>query len=148
MEEIQKNKRVQLTCPKCKYEFPFNLGKTDEDLMKIGKEIQNINKQLASYNKLSIKQPEQIAWRERAVLKLGYLHKEYADLKAKSKVVHEKLNEYSYKILKDIIKDFYGEKEFIRCINELVEREKAYTLDSAMNLDYYTHKKGSVIQKV
>ena len=124
------------------------MGKLDEHLKELGQEIQNINRQLASYKKLTNVKPEQEEWRKRAICKLKYLTKEYSNLKAKSKAVHEQLNKDSLKIIKEIIKDFYGDKEFERCINELIEREKAYTIDSTMNLDYYTRSKGALIKKI
>ena len=46
-EKIQKVHKIQLTCPKCKYEFSFNLGDLDTQIMTLGKEIQIITRQLA-----------------------------------------------------------------------------------------------------
>ena len=51
-EKINKVSKVQLTCPKCKYEFSFNLGDIDTQIMILGKDIQSIIKQIAEFKTL------------------------------------------------------------------------------------------------
>ena len=69
-------------------------------------------------------------------------------LKIKSKSVHDEVTRMNYQILKNIIKDFYGDDEFERCINEVIERSKAYKLNETMGINNYTHSKGTVLKKV
>lgn len=148
-KDIKKESKVQLTCPKCKYEFPFNLGEVDTKREELGRDIRSIMEQLTKFKLLSPEeQQEKLEWKRRTVYKLECLRKECRDLKTKSKGVHDELTRQNYSILKQVIRDFYGDKEFARCINEVIERGKAYNLSSTMALDNYTHSKGTVLKKV
>ena len=69
-------------------------------------------------------------------------------LKIKSKSVHDEVTRINYHLLKNVIKDFYGNKEFERCINEVIERGKAYKISNTMGIENYTHSKGTIIKKV
>lgn len=148
-KNIKKEKSVQLTCPQCKYEFPFNLGVLDTRIEELGRNIMSINKQLSEYKLLSIEEKkEKLEWKRKTVYKLECFKKEHKDLKIKSKSVHDEMVRQNYKILKEVIREFYGLKEFERCINEVIERGKAYNISSTMGIDNYTHSKGTVIKKV
>lgn len=148
-KNIKKVKRVQLTCPICKHEFPFNLGDIDTRAMELGRDISSINKQLAEFKTLPIEeQKRKLGWKKKTIYKLECLRKECKELKIKSKGVHDELTRQNYSIIKQVIKEFYGDKEFERCINEVIERGKAYNISSTMGIDNYTHSKGKVIKKV
>ena len=148
-EKINKVSKVQLTCPKCKYEFSFNLGNLDAQIMTLGKDIQSILKQIAEFKTLPIeKQKEKYYWKRQAVLALEKKKEQLRNLKIKSRAVHDEVTRMNYQLLKNVIKDFYGNKEFERCINEVIERGKAYKISETMNKDYYTHSKGTLIKKV
>lgn len=147
--KIKQVRKVQLTCPKCKYEFPFNLGDLDTRKQEVGQAIQSIMKQLSEYKTLSPdEQKSKAEWKRKTSYKLNCLKEEYSKLKTKAKGVHDELDRQNYSILKQVIKEFYGFKEFERCINEVIERGKAYNIGSTMNIDNYTHSKGTIIKKI
>ena len=54
----------------------------------------------------------------------------------------------NYHLLKNVIKDFYGNDEFEKCINEVLKRGKAYNLNETMGIENYTHSKGTIIKKL
>ena len=89
---IEEVKKVQLTCPKCKYEFSFNLGELDKQILEIGKDIQSMSKQLAEFKTLSLEeQKKKIYWRRQVVYRLEKKKEQLKKLKIKSKSVHDEV---------------------------------------------------------
>ena len=148
-DKINKVSKVQLTCPKCKYEFSFNLGDLDTQIMNLGKEIQTITRQLAEFKILSKEeQKAKLYWKKQTVFALQKKKEQLTKLKIKSKSVHDEVTRMNYHILKNVIKEFYGNEEFERCINEVIKRGKAYKISETMGINNYTHSKGSIIKKI
>lgn len=146
---ITEVKRVQLICPKCRYEFSFNLGELDTQILELGRDIQSILRQLAEFKTLSTKeQKEKIYWKKQTVFALEKKKEQLSKLKIKSKAVHDEVTRMNYHLLKNVIKDFYGNDEFEKCINEVIERGKAYKINETMGIDNYTHSKGTIIKKI
>lgn len=142
-------KKVQLVCPKCKYEFNFNLGDLDKQILELGKDIQSMLKQLAEFKLLSPEEQKQkLYWRRQVIYGLEKKKEQLNKLKIKQKSVHDEVTRMNYHLLKNVIKDFYGNKEFERCINEVIERGKAYKISDTIGISNYTHSKGTVIKKV
>lgn len=148
-ENINKHTWVQITCPKCKYEFKNNLGAMELRRKNLGIQVYKIKQELKKYKVLPIKvqQKERIEIRQ---LKKKYteITEELQQLKFSSQIVHNELNRQHEKLLKQILKDFYGQKEFERVINELVEREKAYNVSDTMKINYYSSTNGKHIKKI
>ena len=139
---------VQLTCPNCQYEFSFNLGNIDSKIQELGQDIHSIIKQLAEYKTLSIKeQEEKKEWRNRTAYALAKKKEQLKKLKIKSKSVHDEVTRMNYHILKNVIKEFYGNEEFERCINEVIKRGESYNTSNVMGTSY-THSKGTVLKKI
>lgn len=146
---INKVKKIQLTCPKCKYEFSFNLGDLDKQILELGKDIQSITRQLAEFKLLSkSEQKEKEFWRKQTIYALAKKKEQLNKLKIKSKSVHDEVTRINYQLLKNVIKDFYGNEEFERCINEVIERGKAYKICDTIGISNYTHSKGTIVKKV
>lgn len=146
---ISEVKKVQLTCPKCKYEFSFNLGDLDSEILELGRDIQIMTKQLAEFKLLPIEQQkEKLSWRRKVIYGIEKKKEQLSKLKIKSRAVHDEVTRMNYHILKNVIKDFYGNAEFERCINEVIERGKAYKLNETIGIDNYTHSKGTIISKI
>ena len=146
---ITEVKKVQLICPKCRYEFSFNLGELDTRILELGRDIQSILRQLAEFKTLSTKeQKEKIYWKKQTVFALEKKKEQLSKLKIKSKAVHDEVTRMNYHLLKNVIKDFYGNDEFEKCINEVIKRGKAYKINEIMGIDNYTHSKGTIIKKI
>ena len=138
-----------MTCPRCKYEFSFNLGELDEQILELGKDIQSMLRQLAEFKTLSTEeQKEKVYWKRQLIYALEKKKEQLKKLKIKSKSVHDEVTRMNYQLLKNVIKDFYGNNEFERCINEVIERGKAYRIADTMKIDNYTHSKGKIVKKV
>lgn len=148
-EKIDKVSKVQLTCPKCNYEFSFNLGELDKQILELGKDIQSMLRQLAEFKTLSTEeQKEKLYWKRQVIYALEKKKEQLKKLKIKSKAVHDEVTRMNYQLLKNVIKDFYGNNEFEKCINEVIERGKAYRIADTMKIDNYTHSKGKIVKKV
>lgn len=146
---ITEVKKVQLICPKCKYEFSFNLGEIDTNILELGRDIQSISRQLAEFKTLpEIEQKKRLYWRKQTLFALEKKKEQLKQFKIRSKSVHDEVTRMNYQLLKNVIKDFYGNDEFERCINEVIERGKAYKISQTVGIDNYTHSKGTVIKKV
>lgn len=146
---ITEVKKVQLICPKCKHEFSFNLGEIDTNILELGRDIQSISRQLAEFKTLPEKeQRKRLYWRKQTLFALEKKKEQLKQLKIRSKSVHDEVTRMNYHLLKNVIKDFYGNDEFERCINEVIERGKAYKISETVGIDNYTHSKGTVIKKV
>lgn len=146
---ITEVKRVQLTCPKCKYEFKFNLGELDTEILELGRDINSILRQLAEYKTLSKEeQKERMNWKKQTEYALAKKREQLKNLKIRRKSVNDEVTRMNYHLLKNVIKEFYGNDEFERCINEVIERGKAYNISDTIGINNYTHSGGSVIKKV
>lgn len=146
---IEEVKKVQLTCPKCKYEFSFNLGELDKQILELGKDIQSMSRQLAEFKTLSSEeQKKKLYWKKQVVYGLEKKKEQLKKLKIKSKDVHDEVTRMNYHLLKNVIKEFYGNDEFERCINEVIQRGKAYKINETIGIDNYTHSKGTIIKKI
>lgn len=146
---INEVKKVQLTCPKCKHEFSFNLGDLDTQILELGRDIQSISGQLAQFKTLPEKEQRQkLGWKRQTIFALEKKKEQMRKLKTKSKAVHDEVTRANYHLLKNVIKEFYGNEEFERCINEVIERGKGYNISETIGIDTYTHSKGTVIRKV
>ncbi len=145
---IEEVKKVQLTCPKCKHEFSFNLGELDKQILELGKDIQSMSRQLAEFKTLSSEeQKKKLYWKKQVVYGLEKKKEQLKKLKIKSKAVHDEVTRMNYHLLKNVIKEFYGNDEFERCINEVIQRGKAYKINETIGIDNYTHSKGTIIKK-
>lgn len=146
-KEIYNLKRVQITCPNCKYEFPYNKESLDKKINNIGNEIQRLSKLI---NKI-----EKIPDESRNEKELNRIKKEYSDyqklisdLKMARETLKQEEDRTNYYNLKSIIKEFYGEKEYKRCIDEMLRRSEAYNTKDIMKLDYYSSSTGKPIKKL
>lgn len=144
-ENINKHTWVQITCPKCKYEFKNNLGAMELRRKNLGIQVYKIKQELKKYKALPIKvqQEERIEIRQ---LKKKYteITEELQQLKFSSQIVHNELNRQHEKLLKQIIKDFYGQKEFERVINEQQEEIEWYKKVISKILEIPYHEKCNI----
>ena len=129
--------KYQLTCPKCKHEFTYNNGYLDKNITRLGCEIQNIIMQLANHKLLP--KPEQMRrtdWWLRTKKALSEKQKELAELKAIRKVSDQQIKEYEYVIFKQITKEFVGEAQFKKFIEQMTEELEAYKTSGLMRHEY------------
>jgi hypothetical protein len=129
--------KYQLTCPKCHYEFTYDNGYIDKNIVRLGCEIRDIINQLAEHNLLP--KPEQKArtdWWKRAKKSLAEKQKELAELKAIRKVSDQQIKGYEYQIFKNLTKELVGETEYKKLIEKMQLELEAYQVSGLMRHEY------------
>lgn len=132
----------RLTCPNCKHEFSYDNGYVERNILRLGKEIQEINLQLAEYDCLPRdEQRRKTDWKLRAKYCLAQKSKDLADLKEIKKASGHQIKQYEFEIFKSIVREFVGESRFQKFITEMEEELKDYKTSSLMQHGY-TRSKG------
>lgn len=126
---------VQLTCPYCKREFPYNNGKLDAEISKIGQRIITINKEIVEI-KHGPKSQETWNRRKRLTEELATLQEKISGLKAVRKAADQQINAYEHQLLKEAVKDRLGEKEYLKIIAEVEKELEAYRISGLMRHEY------------
>lgn len=126
---------LQLTCPYCKREFPYNNGKLDADISKIGQRIATINKEIVEI-KRGPKSQETWNRRKRLTEELVALQEKISGLKAVRKAADQQIKAYEHQLLKEAIKDRLGEKEYLKIIAEVEKEMEAYRISGLMRHEY------------
>lgn len=126
---------LQLTCPYCKREFPYNNGKIDAEISRIGQRINAINKEIIEI-KHGKKNDETWERRKMLIEELSGLQKKIAGLKAVRKAADQQINDYSYQLLKEAIKDRLGEKEYMKLLADIGRELEAYRISGLMRHEY------------
>ena len=129
--------KYQLVCPKCKHEFTYDKDYYDRNIARLGVEIRDITLQLAEHNMLPYdKQRENTEWWIRAKRSLAEKQKELAELKAFRKVSDQQIKAYEYQTFKNIVKEFVGQEQYMKFIEQMSEELEAYKLSGLMRHEY------------
>ena len=128
---------VQMTCPYCKQEFPFDNGELDRMISSISQRIATINRELAGI-KASAPPVRKAAEGRRKVLilELTELIEKLSGLKAIRKASDQQIKAYEYQAFKDIVKERYGEAEYMKIVSMVEEEIKAYKISGLMRHEY------------
>lgn len=126
---------VQMVCPFCKKEFPYNNGKLDAEISAIGQRIQTVTKKLTD---IKYGRHDDESWYEkkRLVKELTRLQERITELKAIRKVADQQIKYHEHQLLKDIVKERYGEEEYRKILEKVDEGMKAYKLSDMMKHEY------------
>ena len=140
-------KRVQITCPSCKYEFPYNKAALEDKIKFIGQRIYDLNKKIAMLNKIPKDKLNINEYKKAKKEK-----QDYTELLTDLKLTRETLKNEEERIilinLKKIIKEQYGEEVKTRLFDEALRRSAAYETSDMMSLGYYSHAGGRRVRKV
>lgn len=124
-------KRVQITCPRCKHEFPYNKNALDKKIALNGKRIDELNHKLKYINSM----PKDKINKEE-YNRIKYLYKTYSDLNADYKLIRETLHDNEdltvFNNLKLAIKEIYGDEAYKLCMDKALRESNAYTTEKNM----------------
>lgn len=115
--------KYQVTCPNCHHEWHYDNGYYDDNITRLGIEIQDIMLQLRKHKELP--KSEQYArtdWWLSAKRALTEKQKQIAELKAIRKQYDQQINQYEYQTFKNLVKEFVGEAKYKRLL--LLIKEK------------------------
>lgn len=126
---------LQMTCPFCKQEFPYDNGALDREISSLGVRIATINKRLSDIKngKHTWETGEE---RRRLVSELGRKRERLTQLKALRKVCDQQIKRLEYQSFKNIVKERYGEEAYYSILAEVDEELKAYRVSDTMKHDF------------
>lgn len=128
---------VQMTCPYCKKEFPFNNGDLDRRISAIGQRITTINRELSEIKAMHPKFRKCKEGRKKVlVLELSELVEKIKELKTIRKATDQQIKEYEYQVFKNIVKEKFGETEYKKILEIVAEEIKAYQISGLMRHEY------------
>lgn len=128
---------IQMTCPYCKKEFPFDNGKLDKEIEMSKQKIAKVNEELVQIKALP-KSLRKMREGRRKVLVLEQ-HREQSrvtELKSIRKASDQQIKYYEYQEFKNIVKELYGEEAYKKIIELVDENIKAYKLSGLMRHEY------------
>lgn len=126
---------LQMTCPFCKQEFPYDNGALDREISSLGVRIATINKRLSDI-KNGNHNWETGEERRRLVSELGRKRERLTQLKALRKVCDQQIKRLEYQSFKNIVKERYGEEAYYSILAEVDEELKAYRVSDTMKHDF------------
>lgn len=126
---------LQMTCPFCKQEFPYDNGALDREISSLGVRIATINKRLSDI-KNGNHNWETGEERRRLVSELGRKRERLTKLKALRKVCDQQIKRLEYQSFKNIVKERYGEEAYYSILDEVDEELKAYRVSDTMKHDF------------
>lgn len=128
---------VQMTCPYCKREFPFNNGKLDREISDIGQRISTINRELGEIKAAGPRARKAAEGRRKVLtLELQQLMERVSRLKAIRKASDQQIKQFEYQAFKELVRDRYGEEEYRKLLAMVDEEIKAYKASGLMHHEY------------
>ena len=129
--------KYQVTCPNCKYEWHYDNGYYDDNITRLGIEIQDITLQLQKHKQLP--KSEQYAktdWWLSAKRALTEKQKQIAELKAIRKQCDQQIKAYEYQVFKNLVKEFVGETKYKELLKQMETELEAYQASGLMRHEY------------
>ena len=129
--------KYQITCPVCHHEWHYDNGYYDDNITRLGVEIQTIILQLQKHNQLP--KSEQYArtdWWKSARIALAEKQKELAELKALRKQYDQQRHRYEYQKFKQLVKEYVGEIKHKELLATTEKELEAYSLSDTMRHTY------------
>lgn len=126
---------LQMVCPFCKIEFPYNNGELDAHISQIGQRINTINRRLAEI-KYSKRAQETYKEKRALTLERAKLDEKIGELKAIRKVCDQQIKIMELILWKKKVKEEFGEDVFAKMIDEIEEDLQAYSIKSTMKHGY------------
>ena len=128
---------LQMTCPYCKREFPYDNGELDRKISLAGQRIREITMELAEIKAMhpNLKKKRE-GHRKVLVLKLNKAQKEITELKAVRKACDQQIKHYEFETFKNLVKERYGEEEYRKLFTRVEEELQAYRASSLMKREY------------
>ena len=137
MADWLRKMKVQLTCPFCHKEFPFDNGELDEEIVKLSQKVHETHKWLAEYKTYSFKkQKEQKRERDLKCAELQKMNERLSALKALRKSTDQQLKHYEYETFKLFVKDRLGNVEYRKLMLQVEEELLAYKTSGLMLHEY------------
>lgn len=128
---------LQMTCPHCKHEFPYDNGKLDMEISKLGQRMHEIMLEMTRIKAMPYAERKKRE-RERKMLGVELAEKQVkmGELKAVRKACDQQIKFFEYQTFKDIFREKYGEAEYKKILALVQEEMKAYKISGLMMHEY------------
>lgn len=127
---------LQMTCPYCKKEFPYNNGALDSEISKNGHRLADINKRLSELKYIR-RTDETFKEKRRLILEADKLRLRQNELKTIRKQCDQQINNAIYVIFKSMTRETVGEQIYQEILDKSMREIEAYKL-SGMMWDKYS----------
>ena len=128
--------KYQMVCPICHYEWHYDQKYYDDNIARLGVEIQTITLQIREHKMLQKHvQYQRTDWWLSAKKALTEKQKELAELKALRKIYNEQRNRNIDDYFKQIVKEEVGEETYIKWRQRADEEAEAYSMKDIMRMD-------------
>ena len=129
--------KYQVTCPVCHHEWHYDNGYYDDNITRLGIEIQTITLQLSKHNQLpKSEQRARTDWWLSAKRVLAEKQKELAELKALRKQYDQQIKAYEYQTFKNLVKEYVGEIKYKELLKQMESELEAYRMSDLMRHEY------------
>ena len=129
--------KYQITCPVCHHEWHYDNGYYDDNITRLGIEIQTITLQLRNHKQLpKDEQYARTAWWLSAKKALTEKQKELAELKALRKQYDQQMKVYEFQTFKNLVKEYVGEIKYKELLATMEKELEAYRLSDLMRHEY------------
>ncbi len=129
--------KYQMICPKCHHEWHYDNGYLDDNIAKLGVEIQEIILQLREHKQLpKSQQYARTEWWLSAKKALTVKQKQLAELKAFRKINDQQVKQYEFLTWKELFKEEYGEEAYKSMLKKVEKEVEAYTTSGLMRHEY------------
>ena len=128
--ELKQAKPIHLKCPKCGYDFSYNTNHIEEEIDTLKCDITSIKSQMAQH-KANNPNGYRDAWYRKANSALQYKQAQITKLKKARKATAVEIKLQTFELFKKIVKDRYGQDEYLKMIKESEEELVYYTWDMA-----------------
>jgi hypothetical protein len=142
-EEIKKHdkintpQKVQLVCPYCKKEFPFDNGRLDEEIERAKKKHQSMSAELAHLKSRPISfQKKNEGKIKRLGLEIQDTMQVLTALKKARKLKDQQLNMHKFYLYRSIVEREYGYDVDRKILCEAIKELEAYEIGQFMKRDY------------
>lgn len=132
MDSRRNSKPVHLVCPKCHYEFEYNVSYYDRKIADLKAEITDINKQLAAFKSEYRPDFKANKWRIQATRALAIKQKQLSELRGFRNTANQVANNQEMKIFVRLVKDVLPEKQYLNLWRQAEDTMKYNTYDTAI----------------
>lgn len=141
--------KYQVICPRCKHEWHYDNGYYDDNITRLGLEIQDLMLQIQKYNQLpKAEQQARRNWRLSTKRNLAEKQKDLAELKAIRKLYDQQIKHYEYQTFKNLVKDLVGEVKYKELLAQMESELEAYTTSGLMRHEYTRSNSKSSITSI
>lgn len=126
---------LQMTCPFCKREFPYDNGRLDVEISRNAQRITEIGRRLTEI-KYALHTKE--TWKEKRKLEieLTRLMAEQSEKKSVRKACDQQINSFAYQLFKEFVKEKYGDEAYHEILDKVMNELQAYKISGLMRHEY------------